>query len=294
MKKKLLFNLTLFFVFATVGLFAQIPNNGFENWKTVGNCMKPEGWYGTNDFADTTGTYFGITRSTDHYPTSVGSYSIRIESKPALLPAMAAYGICWAGNVNGSDKPSFPVTGHPTSFCGYYKFLPQNNDTMRIFLCLYKNGDEVQQAKIETTVAASVWTSFNVTIPSYTDADSARIMMAAFYPDGAFLPKGNSVLYVDNLSFNNLITGISDINEKTNISVDPNPANENLVITLPDNTGKQIDMQIFNVNGQQVLSQLIFDNTSTIDISKLTQGIYFVHATTEEGALYTKKIIIIK
>jgi hypothetical protein len=274
--KKILFYLFILFAL-TINANAQIPNNGFENWITIGNCMKPTGWYCTNDFMDTTGSYFGVTRSNDHYPATEGSYSIKIENNTSLIPNWGSMGLAWTGDVAGSDNPAFPISGHPTSFCGYYKFLPQNKDTMRIFLCLYKNGNEVTQAKLTDTVTASAWTSFIIPVPSYTDADSARIFLSSFNSDGAMAVQGNSVLYVDNLSFNSLIGSVSEQNAKSTLfNLYPNPAADEVTLNIVNTDNAELTFNIYNVMGKLIRSETIQQNQKQINVSDLISGIYLV------------------
>ena len=75
----------------TIRLNAQIPNSGFENWTTVGSYENPTGWATMNPYC--AGPFYSCTKSTDHYPASVGNYSIRIENNTSLTNIMA--GLVW-------------------------------------------------------------------------------------------------------------------------------------------------------------------------------------------------------
>lgn len=274
---------------------AQIPNNGFEDWITVGNCMKPVGWYGTNDFSDTTGTYFGITRTTDHYPIDVGSYAIRLENNLSLLPDWAALGITWPGTLSGSDNPSFKIPGHPLTFCCYFKFFPQNNDTMRVFLLLYNAGNEVSSTRFETTVSYAEWTPLCLSIPVYEVADSARIMIAAFYPDGPAIPHGNSVLYIDNLSFDGLVSGIQPgLQNLHKIVVFPNPANDKISLAFDPATTGNYTLSILNVLGQQVFNTMLVHPgfSTSIDISGIEKGLYLMRLSDGATTVFEERIVI--
>ena len=104
----------------TITTKAQIPNSGFENWITIGSYENPNGWATTNSFS--TGAFYAVTKSTDHYPATAGYYSIRIENDTALLPAYSGLGIIETGAI-GTMHPAFPIAGHPTSLTGYYKYI---------------------------------------------------------------------------------------------------------------------------------------------------------------------------
>lgn len=290
--KKIYNSITVLFLIFT-SAFAQIPNNGFENWTTVGNCMKPTGWWSSNDSVNQTNSYFPISRSSDHYPITIGNYSIRLENKPAL-GGWSARGIAWTGDWNGIDYPTFPINGHPSVLYGYYKYQPQNNDTMDIHIRLYKNGVDVAGGKFASGMTINTWTAFNIPISSYTDADSARIMIIAWNVDQVgFDPLGNSILYVDNLSIDSLI--VPGISENTNVNptvLFPNPATKNVQINFANNS-EQNKLEIFNVLGQRVfVKQTSFETEITLDVTEYPQGIYFVNLTSGNDLTLCRKLII--
>lgn len=79
--------------------------------------------------------------------------------------------------------------------------------------------------------------------------------------------------------------------EKENINIFPNPANEQ--ITLRNMHGFIKDMYIYNVMGEKIRQMMINNNTTTIDVSDLNSGMYFLAVTTEKGMI-TKKVQIIR
>lgn len=303
MKTILQLILIVFFALTTKNTFAQIPNAGFENWITVGNSIAPTSWYSFYSLIDSTGNYFPVTKSTDHYPANIGSYSARITNDTAIWntgisPAyLLGWGTLFSTQLN--DKPLFPITGHPIALCGYYKFLPENGDTMNIDLHFYQSGVEITSGTFQSYIAAPSWTSFKFFVDDtlYSNVDSARIGISACNEakNGSLGPLGNSVLYIDNLSFDNpLVTGFSQINEASNVSVYPNPLNDKLTIIIKTNDYKQVNLKIFNALGQQVFAQEIFNDTETIDISNFSEGIYFARLTSDNQTFYEKKIIIMQ
>jgi hypothetical protein len=267
-----------FVIAMTITIKAQIPNSGFENWTSVGSYENAIGWNNCNSIS--TGTFFPVTKSSDHYPLSVGNYSIRVENKIPLSNC-STYGFAQTSNNNYPCKPAFRITGHPTNFCGYYKSFPQNNDTIQIGLMLFQNGVWIAGAEFISTNTVSNWTSFNIPISLYTTADSATISLAAFYNDTTcgfpYGPFGNSVLYVDNLSFDNLITSLSEQDsEKNTFSLYPNPATDNITLNLNKTNNSDLTLNFYNVTGTLVRSKLIKSEQQKIDIGDLSNGIYFV------------------
>ena len=72
------------------------------------------------------------------------------------------------------------------------------------------------------------------------------------------------------------------------VSVYPNPAKERLYI----NTSLPIkELTICNLLGQEIQKYNMTEKTSSIDISGLKEGVYFVKLSTEKG-VYATKIIV--
>lgn len=278
-----------------ISIKAQIPNNGFENWTNMGSYMEPQGYLTPNSLAT---SFYPITRSTDHYPASIGNYSIRLENKPSLLPNADALGLVLQNNTNVlMDGPgvSFPITGHPTSLTGYYKFIPLNGDTMRLQVMLFKNGSQVSDAALTSSVTVSTWTSFSISLPPYISADSCSILMASYNCDGpppSYVPHGNSVLYIDNLNFDYLLSSVFEQNSKTkSFKLYPNPASDvvNLDINKTYKTSRIIN--IYNVMGELMRTESLQEDQYQINTSQLSNGIYTLEIKSEEGFEQQKFII---
>lgn len=277
---------------------AQIPNHGFELWTTSGSYSDPDsGWVTNNQFS--AGTYYPVTKSADHYPASVGSFSIKMENN-SLLSGTAAekYGYTATAKYPGYNGPFFRITGHPNSLCGYYKFESFNNDTMTITAVLYQNGVVVSTAVFTDTSTTSTWTSFNIPFSTYTVADSAQIGFSAFHSslDGTFPtgPYGNSILYIDNISFDNLITGVPDhISDNTTLMLFPNPATDIITINVNGSSKTDLNVNIYNITGSLVKAETLEQNQQQINISNLSNGIYLVEINSE-NICKTQKLIIQK
>ena len=289
--KKSTIVLMVFFAL-TLTTKAQIPNNEFENWEAVGNSFEPVNWTASNSW-DSLGTEFAVTKSTDHYPLNVGEYSIRIENNMSVFPNWAGAGVAWSGNSMNPGDPSFPIIGHPTSFCGYYKYFPENGDTVYINLVLFLNGNSVVNARISDVVTVPDWTSFCIPIPTYSSADSGKITLAAYFGDKEHnVPYGNSVLYVDNISFDNLITSVYEQQSNSSLfTLHPNPAQKFVTLNLSNSIKAESTVNIYNVAGSLIISESLKQNQQKINIQDLNNGIYFVKINSEERTEIQKLII---
>ena len=61
---------------------AQIPNSGFEDWDNFGSYQDPVDFLTSNSLATT--SFYPVSRSTDHFPPDIGTYSIRFENNTAI------------------------------------------------------------------------------------------------------------------------------------------------------------------------------------------------------------------
>ena len=86
-------------------------------------------------------------------------------------------------------------------------------------------------------------------------------------------------------------TGISESTlSNNNITISPNPATDKLNITIKDNTFQSAIITITNIIGEKVLQSTIDNHQSTINISELSKGMYFVEANVD-GKRSVVKII---
>jgi photosystem II stability/assembly factor-like uncharacterized protein len=82
------------------------------------------------------------------------------------------------------------------------------------------------------------------------------------------------------------ILSLVNINENAplNLSVYPNPANHQIHITTQSKGG----FNLYNANGQLVLSESITSKNTTISISNLKNGVYFYQFNTAKGTIIKK------
>lgn len=280
MKKLTLFTIVLIAI--TINIYAQIPNSGFENWNTVGDHENPSGWRSSNLFCS--GSFHPCTKSTDHFPASVGNYSIRLESNTSLSN-------CGSGDattLSSNGMPFFLISGHPNSLCGYYKFNSMNNDSMLIFISFFYNGSLAGKNKFVTNTSTFTWTPFILPL-TYVSADSATISLQTF---SAIFPVGNSVLCVDNLSFDNLVSSDTEwASERTFFDIYPNPASELATLNIYKTGSQNMTLNIYNIMGKLISSESIQQNQYEINTDDLSNGVYLVEIKTIDWTQKQKLVI---
>ncbi len=86
------------------------------------------------------------------------------------------------------------------------------------------------------------------------------------------------------------ILGVSENNSST-YSIHPNPAQNELFITA-QNTTQNLKIKIFNIEGKLLSTQTLeVANKTSIDVSSLTSGMYFLNIEDENGNTTIKKFI---
>ena len=94
---------------------------------------------------------------------------------------------------------------------------------------------------------------------------------------------------LDNLALIDHTEGVKDIESLDEISIFPNPTHGTICINCKNGNG-QLDVTVYNLQGQIVHEQKIFKNNRNINISKLDNGIYMVKVLSRKN--YCAKLII--
>jgi len=282
-----IFILLILFSFVS-GVFAQIPNPGFENW----NGNEPVGWVTNNIPGDAE----PITPSTDSYS---GSYALRGEVLSFItpIPPMVVAG--------ESTTKGFPVSQRYASLTGYYKFAPVGNDAVLISVFLAKDGNTVGAGGIGLGKADS-YTPFNV--PIFYGAsdvpDTATINITIADTTTAQIANVGSVMLVDNLEFSGVVS-IDDYTQKTTPSTlelfqnYPNPFNPVTTIRFEISRPGKVILDIYNLLGEKV-AELVNQNMAAGTYSvqwkpenTLPGGIYF-YRLRFGNKVKTRKMIYLK
>ncbi|MDD3739891.1 MAG: T9SS type A sorting domain-containing protein [Bacteroidales bacterium] len=270
---------------------AQIPNYGFENWTNFGGYEDPNDWATMN--SSCTGPFYSVTKSSDHYPEGIGSFALRLENNTSLTQETGGWGVIVTKSFDYPFKPAFPVIGHPTSLCGYVKFLPQNGDEAGITVVLFKDGVMIGNNSTTITSTEELWQPFTIEFETYEDADSATIMVMAWTPSAPTdPPQGNSVIYIDNLSFNSLINSVPDKTlSNCNVRIYPNPASDYITVSTENINNTDIIVNIYNVIGALVKSKTLLQDQEQLNIGDLGSGIYMLEIKSKEWSEKQKLII---
>ena len=89
-----------------------------------------------------------------------------------------------------------------------------------------------------------------------------------------------------------IISGIGNQNMKDDIQIYPNPARDEFYISSENQILERV--VVYNSIGKIIISEKINSNIHSIDISKFSNGIYFVRLISKTGEIIIKPIHIIK
>lgn len=81
--------------------------------------------------------------------------------------------------------------------------------------------------------------------------------------------------------------------QEIDFSTYPNPASTDFNIQLTTN-GANVDLLVYNILGETVMSEQLFDGLNNINIEGLTNGVYFYSVRKNGKAVETKKLIVRK
>lgn len=254
-----------------------VPNGGFESWFIISD-EEPNAWF-TSNTSYLTNIPLPVTKTTDKY---AGSFAARIENVNTPNGIGMGYLLSGPQGQNGV-LPGFPVSERNSAFNGYYKFLPQNNDTLTIGIIMFELGVQIGGGFFQNFATVNSYTAFNTTINyngGYTGTpDSATIILLPF--QGGSIPHGNSVLYVDSLTISPALpVSVPELKaEQITISNYPNPFSNSTLINYSIPEKDKVCIKLVDITGREVAFLFTGDQTSgthsfKYDSGNLDNGMY--------------------
>lgn len=249
-----------FLLFATLVAFiaftsnAQITNGGFETW----TAAMPDGWGGLK--THTSGLTVHKVTATDSVHGGTNACGLK-----NTYTAHRRFTTVATSITNGTSyELSFWVLGKVTDSIRTSMF------TGCILCTTYGYLDYGSYIKL-----TGGWTQITRTLVADTTTSAAEFIIDAGI---------GSDIVIDDVTVT-AGTGISEISQ-SDLSIYPNPASNVLYI----NSIKNIDMiQISNILGENISTIKVNNSNTSIDISNLSDGMYFLTLFDTNGIAVTKK-----
>lgn len=86
-------------------------------------------------------------------------------------------------------------------------------------------------------------------------------------------------------------TSINKVSKENILTIYPNPTQNNFIIET--NNAEKQTLQLHDVNGKLILTQTLLAEKTNVDVSNLSQGVYNVSLSTNEGVV-NKRLVIVK
>jgi hypothetical protein len=201
-------------------------------------------------------------------------------STNGLLPPTS--GIMLTGFIGFGNPPvklGYPFSQRKDSLGFYARYQPTGVDTAFAQVIFYKRNtqrDTIAMGYTKITATSGnfdlkyVVMNYNPNFPITTLPDSALIIFSSSLPSGAQI---GSTLWVDDLKWGTINTGITETLANEKIKISPNPANEFIAIDLGNKT-KARQIEIIDVNGKLIERIAVNSKTETIGVSHLANGVY--------------------
>jgi photosystem II stability/assembly factor-like uncharacterized protein len=280
-----------------VGTSQNVPNSNFEEMdelyaETLVSWSTP----------DNGSPYppFRVTRTTD---AQHGEYAVRLEN----LPNNGQFFMeVERENPENWNRPTFAVNNKYTTLNGYYKYdQGGGTDTAIISITMYKNGNQIGSGYYYFSENVSEYTYFSDSIIYYMNEipDSASIRVDGI-KDWNSGVTGNSVLFLDNLTFDVLrtedtltVTSIKEnkINSIANIKIYPNPTSNYIAFKL-SSTEEIEDVNIYDLQGRTFSAENItngFSDVKMYNVSNYPSGWYILTVKTNKQT-YSGRFIVNK
>ncbi len=274
-----------------------LPNGDFESWYSR-SYLDPIGWTSENSLGLTTGEY-PVTDTSNHFGGRLGA-----KLKNINQGSYYQLGYLYIGKQGSKGiLPGISVNQVDTFFTGYYKFFPKNNDTCTFAVSMFRHDSLVGSGQFYSKDTVSSWTPFVVPItyiPSFTGTpDSAAIQIAAYKLGSKTSPRGNSILMVDDVSFNTFSTAISELSETAlRFSIAPNPFSDYTLAQFEMPVSETVQIKLYDFAGREMKSYpatLLPAGKQSLRISSegLAPGMYLL--VLNGGTIFkTQKLVVVR
>ncbi len=298
-------------IFTTVlGFYANAQNPASTLLSTnfdgaFGGNVNPTGWISANlltsDVVSASAPGYGGSPSAAKITTKTINSIIPL---PPVIPPQS--GILLSGTIIpvGATivvKQGQPYTSRPEGMAYWTKYAPVGVDSAFAYILLTKWNTSLPIAKRDTIglavdiISSGVpnWTKRTVPIIYNTNTANPDTLLVIFSSSSASAPQLGSVYTVDELIFYPANTSsISEISNQ-DFGLSPNPSSG--IVSIKNYNDKVKNIQIIDLMGKVIREEKISNAYKDIDLSYLSNGLYFVIGNDELNRPINKsKIEIIK
>ncbi len=261
------------FLFIPVFMFAQIPNNSFENW-VVGNTEYPVQWITNNN-----PSYISIFKVYESYS---GSFAAKVVSN----------GPSFEGAAPGWLKTSFIPATIPTQLTLYYKCDSILSPAYgAITINQYINGINTEIGKAEILSKTQSFTLLAISLNCSQIPDSIDIKISSVTVNNGIVYEGYISIIVDDIVFSNT-TGFIDPSLKEILKLFPNPVNGYLNLEVSEDFDIQNGIiQIIDLNGKLLKNMTLNKCTQEVYIGDLSSNTYLLKVMNHKRSAISRFVV---
>src|ERR1043165_9554508 len=253
------------------GTAQTVVNAGFEDVDTV-DYDRPDFWYAPVDAPVNLMSGYPIQKTNDAYS---GNFAAKIVTPDVPALNMRMKGFLSTKGDGGAASPNFPVPYRVQELNGYFKYLPDANDTMGIDLMLFKNGMQVGSGTLRIDTVTSDYKLFS--LPVYynntTDIPDSGLITISTCREVVY---GHPVLYIDKLGFDGTTGAVGGLAAgSSKIVLFPNPASDQAYIK-PGWPTRNWQLEVFDLNGALLRTARIKDESFNLSLRDLATGTYLL------------------
>ncbi len=258
------------------GTSKNIPNPDFENW-TLFNHITLNDWHYNNKMKiKNLWEPLSVVISTDAYS---GNYAALVRN--VILPNDTIRGELFTSETNNHF---FSLNYKPNYLTGYYKFFPENGDSLHINISIKSGNTWFGSGTFVTGNTVSDYTPFSIELV-YSDTltpDSAFISVEVFNNTYAI---GNSYALLDVFNFDGFLAQIEENpfvkpeGSDYGFNIYPNPFSNDATITFTLDQPDKVKVMLYDITGRLVnaIADRTFDagsNALTLYGNGLQKGLY--------------------
>ncbi len=268
-----------------------VPNGSFETWTNPNGYLVPADWETLNDMTSSASVYTATRGG------SASDYYLKLTSQTVtgmgVMPGIAVSGMLDMGSLNALS--GFPFAFRPTTFTGKWQYMGNSSNDIgyiKVFLTKWNSSmgmrDTVGFTSQNLNGMVMSWANFSFPF-TYNNTDVPDTCIIILNASGSN-PEAGSYLYVDNLSFSGIITGVENTEITGTFRIYPNPSNQEIQIDLSGLKSTAQQFEITDLTGRVIVTKQSNGSLlQTISISELPAGNYLLRITTAKG-IVTQKI----
>jgi hypothetical protein len=146
----------------------------------------------------------------------------------------------------------------------------------------YAGGDDTEH-ELSFTPTLENWMTLDIPLTDFVNLTSNNHIAQLIFSGN---PIGSGVVYVDNVLFHTVVTGIETL-QADEIHLYPNPVQNELIVLNPD---ELVAIKIYSLTGDCVLVHSDMEQ-STLNVSHLEKGVYICLMETLNGEIQQEKFI---